>query len=136
MRFRTTSLSWPLGRAAGVFLAATMLTALSLPAVADQLDKIRAQNITNEADRNKALNELDKQAVIARIDAQIAELKRLGQDTTNAEALRAETITFYANRETQIRRDANKKALGEAQKKAQDALQVIQDEEELKIART
>lgn len=102
----------------------------------DQLDKIRAQNITNEADRNKALNELDKQAAISRIDAQIAELKRLGQDTTNAEALRAETITFYANKETQIRRDANKKALGEAQKRAQDALQVIQDEEELKIART
>lgn len=99
----------------------------------DQLDRIRAQNITNETARNKALNELDKQAALDRIDNQIRELQRLGQSTEQAEALRAETITFFANKETQIRRDASKKAFSEAQKAASDRLKAIQDEENLKI---
>ena len=99
----------------------------------DQLDRIRAQNITNETARNKALNDLDKQAALDRIDNQIRELQRLGQSTEQAEALRTETITFFANKETQIRRDASKKAFSEAQKAASDRLKAIQDEENLKI---
>lgn len=99
----------------------------------DQLDRIRAQNITNELERNKALNDLDKQAALDRIDNQIRELQRLGQSTEQAEALRAETITFFANKETQIRRDASKKAFSEAQQAANDRLRAIQTEEELKV---
>jgi hypothetical protein len=99
----------------------------------DQLDRVRAQNISNELQRNKELNRLDKEAALDRIDNQIKELQRLGQSTEQAEALRAETITFYGNKETQIRKDASKKAFSEAQQAANARLKAIETEEELKI---
>lgn len=98
----------------------------------DQLTKLRAENVQGEANKNKALLQLEKQRLLDQITTQ----EKLTGNVELAAQLRSEVEILFANKLKDIDKKNSEARTQTAKQNAERGLQQLREEQELLILQT
>lgn len=100
--------------------------------LSDQLTKLRAENVQGEANKNKALLQLEKQRLLDQITAQ----EKLTGNVELAAQLRSEIEILYANKVKEVEKKDSEARTQTAKQNAERGLQQLREVQELLILQT